>query len=379
LNKSATVKARTFRLGGDDVAHASAVSQKTFTLGDARPFGLMGRPINTTLNLTERPEDLPPRLSQTGVFRSLADLSVNPGLVPYTVNTPLWSDGAQKRRWIALPGRAPIGFRETGPWTFPAGTVLVKHFEFPQADAAPRRLETRLLLVDRDGNGYGATYKWNQDQTDAELLNEAITEEVELATPDGPRSISWHYPSRQDCLSCHTSAAGFVLGVNTRQLNCEMQYADANATDNQLRAWSHAGMFENPPQETRLTQLPKLAALDDTTATLEHRVRSYLDANCAQCHLPGGVRGTFDARFHTPLERQGLIGGQLVAADLGVKNALVVAPGSPERSMLHLRMNRRQDVFNMPPLASHQVDRAALAVLAEWIESLPVRNTQRRN
>jgi uncharacterized repeat protein (TIGR03806 family) len=322
------------------------------------------------LNVTARPEELPPRLSQTGVFRSLPDLIVNPGLVPYTVNAPLWSDGAEKRRWIALPGEAPIGFRETGQWAFPAGTMLVKHFEFPQADAPPRRLETRLLFVDRDGGGYGATYRWSQDQTDAELLHESITEQIEIDSPDGPRTISWYYPSRQDCLSCHTRAAGFVLGVNTRQLNCELRYEGANTVDHQLRAWSYAGMFDNPPQENRLAQLPRLAAMTDTAAPLEHRVRSYLDANCAQCHLPGGARGTFDARFDTPLERQGLIGGKLVAADMGVNNALVVAPGSPEHSMLLLRMNRRQDVFNMPPLATHQVDQAALAVIAQWIKSL---------
>jgi hypothetical protein len=224
--------------------------------------------------------------------------------------------------------------------------------------------------VDRDG-GYGATYRWNEDQTDADLLTDAQIETVELATGDGPRRVAWHYPSRKDCLVCHTRSAGFVLGVNARQLNCDFAYPETETPDNQLRTWSQAGMFDNPPDERRLAQLPRLAAVNDPSAPLEHRVRSYLDSNCAQCHRPGGARGTFDARFDTPLPRQGLPGGKLIAADIGVENAAVVTPGSLERSMLYLRMNRRQDVFNMPPLATSEVDREALAVIAEWIESLP--------
>ncbi|MBW3600371.1 MAG: chitobiase/beta-hexosaminidase C-terminal domain-containing protein, partial [Planctomycetes bacterium] len=371
LSRSGTVKARAFRLGGDGVPHASAVSERSFVIAGDRPFGLKRQPIAARLNITERPEDLPPRLSQTGVFASLADLAPSRGLTPYTLNTPLWSDGADKRRWIAVPGEAPIGFRPTGQWSFPAATVLVKHFEFPQADAPPRRLETRMLVVGRDGGGYGATYRWNEEQTDAELLSEAKTETIELSTAEGQQRLSWYFPSRKDCLVCHTRGAGFVLGVNTRQLNCDFTYPETGATDNQLRTWRHAGMFDEPPEEAAIAGLPRLAAIDDESAPLVHRVRSYLDANCAQCHRPGGARGTFDARFAVPLEKQNLISGKLIAADLGVKNAQVVTPGSPEHSMLYLRMNRRQDVFNMPPLASHVIDPAALDAVARWIETMP--------
>jgi uncharacterized repeat protein (TIGR03806 family) len=321
------------------------------------------------LNINHRPEDLPQRLSQTGVFASLEDLTPNLGMIPYDVNTPLWSDGAEKRRWIALPGKAPITFREKGSWTFPAGTVLVKHFEFPQAGAPPRRLETRVLFVAEDG-GYGATYRWNDEQSDAELLSDALTEEIELQTLSGAQRVAWTYPSQKDCLVCHTRNAGFVLGVNTRQLNREMAYPQTGVVDHQLRAWRYAGTFANPPPEQSLPSLPKLAAIGDGSAPLEHRVRSYLDANCAQCHRPGGARGTFDARFDVPLARQGLVGGRLIAADLGISDAEVVVPGSPERSMLYLRMNRRSDAFNMPPLATNCVDDEAMAVIAEWIKQL---------
>jgi uncharacterized repeat protein (TIGR03806 family) len=371
LKASGMVKARAFRLGGDGVTHASAVSQKAFVIEGDRPFGLSGRTPPAMLNTTARPEDLPPRLSQTGIFASLDELAPNPGFIPYDVNSPLWSDGAQKRRWIALPGDAPAVFREKGAWAFPPGTVFVKHFEYAQADASPRRLETRVLFVAQDGGGYGATYRWNQDQTDADLLVDAATETLVLQSADGPKNIAWTYPSRKDCLVCHTQNAGFVLGVNTRQLNRDLQYLETDAVDNQLRAWRNAGLLENAPAELALASLPKLAPIDDDSSPLEHRVRSYLDANCAQCHRPGGARGTFDARFDVPSFQQGLIGGKLVAADLGIPNAAVVTPGSLDRSMLYLRMNRRSDVFNMPPLASNHVDQEALAVIAQWIRSRP--------
>jgi hypothetical protein len=248
--------------------------------------------------------------------------------------------------------------------------VFVKHFEFAQPDASPRRLETRVLFVAQDGAGYGATYRWNDQQTDAELLSDALTEEINLQTSNGPKRVAWIYPSGKDCRVCHTQNAGFVLGVNTRQLNRDLAYAATGAADHQLRAWRHAGMFANSPPEQSLGALPRLAAIGDDSAPLDHRVRSYLDANCAQCHRPGGVRGTFDARFDTPLARQGLVGGKLIGADVGIPDSAVVVPGSLERSMLYLRMNRRSDVFNMPPLATHQVDEAALATLAAWIKQL---------
>jgi uncharacterized repeat protein (TIGR03806 family) len=304
------------------------------------------------------------------VFASLADLAPNPGVIPYEVNSPLWGDGAAKRRWVALPGDARIAFRPTGEWDFPAGTVFIKHFEMPTA-GAPRRLETRFLVVDRTGNGYGVTYKWRADQTDAELLPDGLTEEMVLQTSAGPRKLRWSYPSRNDCLVCHTANAGFVLGVNTRQLNGAFKYPGTGVTDNQLRTWSHLGMFRQAVPDAEVPTYDRLVAVTDAKAPLEHRVRSYLDANCAQCHRPGGARGEFDARFDTPLVQQKLIQGPLVSSDLGIPQAKLVVPGNPLRSMLYVRMTRRQDAFNMLPLATGEVDHDAAAAVAAWIKGLP--------
>jgi uncharacterized repeat protein (TIGR03806 family) len=325
----------------------------------AGPASAPRRQTPVTLDVPHDPRQLPPRLSQTGIFRSLADLTPNPGVLPYDVNVPLWSDGARKRRWLALPGDGHIRFAPTGPWRFPAGTVFVKHFEAEGADAKTLcRLETRLLVVDEDGTGYGVTYRWRPDQRDADLLTEGLTEEVTVGKGDTRRQLKWTYPSRGDCLICHTSQAGFVLGVNTRQLH----------RDQQLRTWSRAGLFESPPREADLPRLSRLAPLNDTTAPLEQRVRSYLDGNCAQCHRPGGARGEFDARFDTPLAKQNLIGGGLLLP--GEPRSRLIVPGEPALSEIYRRMARREDAFNMPPLASHAPDREALAVLAQWIRRL---------
>ncbi|HJS06630.1 MAG TPA: PQQ-dependent sugar dehydrogenase, partial [Pirellulales bacterium] len=324
----------------------------------------------------QKPLDLPRLLSQTGIFRSLETLEPMPGAVPYDVNTPLWSDGAMKRRWIILPEGRRIETTPDGAWRFPQGTMFVKHFELgsePTPQAARRRLETRVLVVDGRGLGHGATYRWREDGSDAELLDEARTETVAYSARQGATSqnAKWSYPSRQDCLVCHTEAAGFVLGVNPRQLDREFDYGSGVGSKNQLAEWSRLGMFDRPVDRAALSSHVKLAALDDQSASLEHRVRSYLEANCAGCHRPGGVRAEFDARVITPLDKQGLIGGKLVAADLGIDGAKVVVPGDRTKSMLYLRMTRReQDAYNMPPLASHLVDEQAADVVGQWIDSL---------
>jgi uncharacterized repeat protein (TIGR03806 family) len=355
----------------DDGAEFRCLVSNAHGMVKSRPAPVWTTPLPQPpdgLRVGPDPRDLPRLLSETGVFRSLQDFTPAAGILPYDVNTPLWSDGAAKRRWLALPRDTRIGFTERGAWRFPPGTVFVKHFEMPAGEGRPaRRLETRLLVVDRRGSGYGVTYRWRADGRDAELLTEGLTEQVER----GDRKQAWSYPSRSDCLVCHTASAGFVLGVNTRQLNRPGAGPDAGAGENLLRAWNHLGLFQAALRDEDIPRLDRLVAITDQAAPLEHRVRSYLDANCAQCHRPGGSRADFDARFDTPLARQKLVNVPPLSSDLGVGGVKLVAPGDPDRSMVYLRMKRRQDVFNMPPLASHETDPVAVSVVRDWIKGLP--------
>lgn len=316
---------------------------------------------------------LPALLSQTGAFTNLNTLAPQPGFIPYTVNSPLWSDAAVKTRWMALATNTAITFAPEGEWTFPIGTVFMKHFNLPVNDTNPavvQRLETRLLVLGTNGLMYGASYKWRADNSDAELVPVLTNENVIVTTATGVRTQVWSYPGRQDCLTCHTIPSGGVLGVKTRQLNGDLNYPATGVIDNQLRAWNHIGLFNTTLSEAAIPGYSKLVAVTDPNATLELRARSYFDANCAHCHRPnGGVQANFDARFDTPLESQGLVGGA-AQNNLGITGAHVVTPGDTNKSILFQR-DSSLAAIKMPPLAKNVVDAQAMAVISEWIMSLP--------
>ncbi len=309
---------------------------------------------------------LPATLSATGLFRDTTNLIPAPGVIEYAVNSGLWADGARKRRWIALPGNERIDFDALGPWGFPVGTVVVKHFELDLSPTAVQRLETRVLVHESAGWA-GYTYKWNFLQTDADLLpgadTETFTVEDPLA-PGGQRQQTWDFPSRAQCMLCHTEAAGRVLGIKTGQLHRDFDYPEA--TDNQLRAWNHIGLFDVDIGDPAAYQA--LPDPGDAGRTLPERARSYLDANCAGCHLPGGpVPIGIDLRYSVPLSAAGLVDVRPDQGDLGLVDAWRIRPGSKESSVLWERM-RRLDGTRMPELGSNRVDQAAVDLIGTWID-----------
>ncbi|HEX3134167.1 MAG TPA: PQQ-dependent sugar dehydrogenase [Planctomycetota bacterium] len=281
-----TVRAFATRSGFTD----SAVASAAITISGTAAYGMDYRPPVSGIAMPAGVTgSLPATLSATGVFSTPSSLTVKPGVVPYTVNSPLWSDNASKLRWVALPGTGKIGFNATGEFTWPGGTVLVKHFEIAKAAGGTRRLETRLLVLDAAGtNGYGVTYKWRADNSDADLVVAGGADEV-LSDVSGGQT--WRYPSRDQCLVCHTATAGFVLGPKTRQLNGAFTYPTGRS-DNQLRTWNYLQMFGTRIDESAISGLRRTVPLTDTAASVETRVRSYLDSNCAQCHRPGGTGAT---------------------------------------------------------------------------------------
>ena len=337
----------------------------------SRPYGLTSRiKLKAYLRMPQRADGVfPPLLSQTGAFKDARKLIPNESLIPYDVIVTFWSDGANKSRWIALPNQK-IRFAATGEWKFPKGTVFVKNFELSTDETDPtvrRRLETRFLVCDSAGGVYGATYKWRADNSDADLLSASLTETIPIKTPTGERMQTWYYPSREDCQTCHTANAGGVLGVKTRQLNRDFTYP-SGVTDNELRAWNHAGLFGSAFKESDLPTFAKLARGSDTTRSLEDRARSYLDVNCAQCHRSEGTVAYFDARYDTPLEKQELVNGP-VLLDQGIDRPRVVVPHDIWRSILFMRVNS-VETFEMPPLAHETVDKESVALLRQWIQSM---------
>jgi uncharacterized repeat protein (TIGR03806 family) len=339
------------------------------------PYGLASRvPTKPYLQMPPLADGkIPTLLSQTGVFSDTARRIPNPGLIPYDLIVAFWSDGADKSRWIALPS-GKIAFSPTGEWRFPPGTVFVKSFDLGADAADPttrRRLETRLLVCDSAGGVYGVVYKWRADGSDADLLTGGQTEDIPMRADHGEvRSQTWYYPSRQDCLTCHTTDAGGVLGVKTRQMNRVFTYP-SGISDNQLRTWNHLGLFAPALKDRDLRSFAKLAAADDTSRTLEDRARSYLDANCSQCHRPGGTVANFDARFDTPLADQALIDGP-VLIDQGIDRPRIISPHDIWRSIAYMRVNTIGDI-KMPPLARETIDQKGVNLLNEWINGMPGR------
>jgi uncharacterized repeat protein (TIGR03806 family) len=309
-------------------------------------------------------------LSQTGLFTNLANLTPASGLIEYDLNLPFWSDGATKRRWVGIPQNAQVTFSPTGGWVFPNGTVIVKHFEMELTEGNPnssRRLETRLLIRDATGAWLGFTYKWNAAETEANLLVSGQTENLTVNLSGGG-SITWpySYPSRTDCLQCHTSAASFALGLATRQLNRAFDYG--SVTDNQLRSLNHISYFTTDIGAA--TQYGAYAAIDDTNASVASRARAYLAVNCAQCHRPGGPTPVaLDLRFDTADGAMGAVNVAPTEGTLGLTNARIIAPGSKNTSVLWERM-RRLDGTRMPKLASHRVDQEAVDLIGSWIDSM---------
>jgi uncharacterized repeat protein (TIGR03806 family) len=358
------------------LALAAALLSCTRPAPYERPYGLASR-IETQPFLHMPPladGKVPLLLSETGAFSDTAKMVPSPGLIPYELIVPFWSDGAGKSRWVAVPS-GKIAFAPTGEWSFPAGTVFVKTFELPTDAADPgtqRRLETRLLVRDSAGGVYGVVYKWRADGSDADLLSASETEDIPIKSASGAvRRQTWYYPSRKDCLTCHTARAGGVLGVKTRQLNRRFTYP-SGITDNELRAWKHIGLFTPALQDRELAGLPALAPPDDSSRALDDRARSYLDANCAQCHRPGGTVAAFDARYDTPLESQGLIDAP-VLIDEGIDRPRVISPHDIWRSIAYMRMNTSGDI-KMPPVARETIDRRGVQLLNAWITSMPGRS-----
>lgn len=315
---------------------------------------------------------LPATLADTGVFTNLATLTPHAGFVPYDINLPFWSDNAIKSRWFHVPTNRTITVGATNNWLFPTGTVWVKHFDLELTNGVPesrRRLETRLLVRHGGTDGsdvYGVTYRWNGSLTNASLVPEGGLEESFVIRDGGTtRTQVWYYPSRSECLLCHTrsSQGGLALGFNTPQLNRDFHYG--GVTDNQLRAMSHAGYFSTPV--TNLNSLRALARLDDETVSVEQRVRSYLAANCSQCHQPGGSGwGQFDARLFTPLSETKLIHGALNNPDAN-PSTVVIHPGRTDLSMLLTRMSTLETGRRMPPVGSSVLDTQAIALVKRWI------------
>lgn len=293
------------------------------------------------------PTDAGTRLSETGCLDPTNPARAPGGAIPFSVNSPLWSDGAAKDRWLFVPDGKKIDVLPDGDFDVPPGSVAVKTFSL-----GGKRIETRLFVRYEDGGWAGHSYEWNDEQTDAVLLADGKTKDLGGGN-------SWYFPSRGECFACHTPGAGFTIGLEARQLNRD---DGGNVLDR------FAPVLAAPIAKE---SFPALHAADDPGATTEERARGYLHANCSVCHRPdsGAGAATLDLRVDRSFSDTRTCNVAPQAGDLGVSDARIIAPGEPARSTLALRL-RALDQSRMPPLAIRVVDEAGAALIESWIGEL---------
>ena len=301
-------------------------------------------------------DPVPDLLSDSGCVDPTDVTQPYAGLVPYAINAPFWSDGADKDRYIGLPNGTTMAIDGEDDWIFPPGTVIVKNFRLNGS-----LIETRHLMRHPDGVWAGYTYEWNAAQTEATRVRGGKIEPIQ--------GQDWVFPDEAECLECHTVVAGVALGPETAQLNRDFTYPSTGRTHNQLETLDVIAMFLSPLQGDPAI-LPAMPDPMDMTADLGDRARAYLHTNCAACHQPGGPTPTdLDLRYTTALANMNACGVAPDAGDVGIAMPLIIAPGESGRSTLVARVNLR-DADGMPPLGSTIVDADGVTLLTDWVDGL---------
>ena len=319
-----------------------------------------------------QPSDFPRKLSQTGLFANLKGQTPQQGVIPFSINASQWVDGAVAQRWIAIPGADPVVWGK-GVWgedkpAWPKDSVLVRTLSMQNV-----RIETQLLHFDgRQWQGY--SYAWNDQQTDADLVDSTGDARLltipDAAAPGGIRRQQWHFTSRVQCMTCHNVWSDYALAFNSAQLDRDAQFP--RGTDNQVRTFRHLGLLIAPPPRSDDASGERTALTDpyDSSANLNERARSYLHANCSQCHrFGGGGSALFDVRKELPVAQLHLVNAKPNLGAFGIDDGKLVYPGDPTRSVLLYRISKL-GTGRMPHIGSDVVDEKGLKLIRQWIRRL---------
>jgi uncharacterized repeat protein (TIGR03806 family) len=325
--------------------------------------------------------DFPRRLSQTGLFASTRDHQPAAGVIPYSVNSELWADGATAERFLAVPGNGRIGLDNQGVWQFLDGSVLVRTVSLQLEPGEPnskRRLETQILHQEDDAwRPY--SYVWNDDQTDAILADaQGATKTIVVKTPGGSsRELTHRVSARTECVLCHNPWVGkkttifgvqsaSPLGVNSPQLN--KQRVEGGVSANQLTTLHRLGLLAWTPD---LRRPARLVDPYDESADLDRRARSYLQTNCSHCHQFGaGGSANIVLSYDTALEATKTVGERPIQGTFNIAGARIIAPGDPSDSVLYYRVSKLGG-GRMPRIGSNQVDVRATRMIHDWIARMP--------
>jgi len=314
-------------------------------------------------------ESFPRRLSETGLFQSTPNQLPAEGVIRFSINHPMWQDGATSEHYLGLPNDSQVTVYDAPqPLTnmamfssrlhYPAGTVLAKSIRWQD-----RLLETQLLHFD-GSRWYGYSYIWNQEQTDAEL---APREGKELIV-DSDSMKRWRVHSRTECFQCHNPWPETTLAFTPEQLHQPVRGDDSTWV--QLQKLGFVNTLNAKQEPIPADQCVRVALRRDADASVDDRARSYLHVNCAHCHQFGAGTGVaIIVRRPDPLEETKMISKVPEKGSFGLNEAKIVEPGEPARSILLYRM-ASSSVGRMPHIGSREVDFEAVALIAQWINEL---------
>jgi uncharacterized repeat protein (TIGR03806 family) len=316
------------------------------------------------------------KLSQYGLFAGDPPAQQPaPGVIPYDINSALFSDYTEKFRFIKLPVGSSAVYKPDGVFDLPIGTLIAKTFAYPRDARDPskgrRLLETRILKHEPDG-WVGLPYVWNDAQTEATLDVAGDTVNVSWVHSDGePRTNSYIIPNSNQCKGCHKAGETMLpIGPKARHLNRDFDYASGK--ENQLTHWARLGVLSGVPDPG---DAPRLAVWDDpTTGTLDARARAWLEINCAHCHSPDGPARNSGLDLLASQQNPTSFGINKppVAAGIGSGGlAYDIVPGQPDRSILAFRIASTHPGVMMPELGKRLVHKEGVALVREWIAAMP--------
>jgi uncharacterized repeat protein (TIGR03806 family) len=311
-----------------------------------------------------------PRLADYGLFIDRAGRVPAAGVVRYTLNTPLFSDYAEKARYVWMPAGTRASYSARGVLEFPVGTAIVKNFAFPADFRAPGRdvriIETRLLVRRADG-WVPLSYVWNADQTEAVLKRAGVRVPIRFIDAGGAVvSLDYAVPNTNQCKQCHQQDGAVVpIGPTAANLNGGL---DGHGPS-QLATWAASGRLAGLPAKP-----PRLARWDDAAAPLADRARAYLDVNCGHCHSRAGFASNSGLYLQAdePVPAHQGINKRPVAAGRGSGGREVsIAPGQPEASILLHRMESDEPGVMMPQFGRSMAHAEGVALVRAYIASLP--------
>jgi uncharacterized repeat protein (TIGR03806 family) len=297
------------------------------------------------------------------------------GILPYQLNTPLFSDYAEKLRFVQLPKGEKVSYNAENVLSFPVGTTIIKTFYYPTdfrvKNGARRLMETRLLIHELDG-WKALEYVWNDEQTDAFLEVAGDKKQVQYIDNQGKKqSHDYVIPNLNQCKGCHNYDEKMTpIGPSARQLNADFQYA--NVTENQLLHWQKKGILEGLPND--FSSVTKAAVWNNPqTGSLNDRARSWLDVNCAHCHNPHGPAKTSGLNLSFFEKNPTAIGimKSPIAAGKGSGNLQYdIVPKHPEKSILLYRIDNLEPGEMMPELGRKVNHKEGIVLIKEWIKEM---------